>query len=1133
MEIRGYGHYRSASSHSTTVTLKAGDVYEAVVKEQVGEKEAIVQLRGVDIRFRFEGDVPPSGRVKVQVTGGDGDIVEGKVVTPPPASSFEKFETPELRQAAMIVTQKQLPLTRETVESLRTFLTEGKGTVEQKLETIQIAATKKLDMTIKQLQAVHEALHGKPFSESLHDIVQVIDKHFSFTPIVKQQSQTVSELRAQLQQERNMDRVLELAKQFAEESGHDEIAKAVREATILRERGHETFARSRIMQAVDVAETNEKIDHGQMERATTKEKQLQMVRQQIEREPIVAKALTIAKGSDVVRQTLGRALQEAEQLYRSGQPLSAKERLLEAFASVEEKDNVPTQLSPTTQKQMVDEAKRMVRNARSIEDAVRQLKETALPRIEVNELHEAIERVEQLGEKAKADLIQALRAVGAMRETLRPNAPIAKVDVQEAQLKQVIEVRKQVENAPTVKAVEPQVRELARTLPAEQAEKVVRALEQSKQQETMGRSVEARQQLMQALRAVEEDTVADVVRTAKEAVRANTPVTKVDMQEAQLKQVAEVRKQVESTPTVKAVEPQVRELARTLPAEQAEKVVRALSQAKLFETVGRGVEARQPLVQALQSIEQQLEPEYMNRAKMIADRLEQQTMTLTEAVRQLQADAMLTKQPNMPQTLQQMAQMLDKQREQLFTAIATIENEQRATNDVRALIAQAIKTIQKEPNVKEALQMARAHLAQHMEPLLHDAFARADELAKNGREIAARQTVVQALQQIETTLPTNDASSPADAAYESLAALGLQSKDMIVQTVTKRMAEATKQFQQAKRDMMRNLDAIDHLITQYKQAARPQAKQLLETTIKQLDQTILKSDAMLFADMTMEKKLLQASSQLAEAKKLLDKGQMAEAQKIVKQVKSTLEQMQFKPSDVKVKHFVQAQSLKQQTPEQALLTQWNEIVQPEPSARHMLQTIHRLGFMHEADIANSLVFHGASEQREETVKGLLMQLAQADGEAAKQAEQALTHMTGQQLLNKNDQGSAMQTLFFTIPLLLQKEVRDVKVYVNARNDGKRVDWENCSLYFLLETKKLGDVGVLLSANERTISVTFRNDREDFAERMRPLVETATKRLEEIGYRVGNVQFTTFAKHEEKSNEPKRATWTEKGYDFTI
>ena len=1024
MEIHGYGYYRPTSSSSTTVTLKAGDVYEAVVKEQVGEKEAIVQLRGVDIRFRFEGDVPPSGRVRVQVTGNNGDVVEGKVVTPPSPSSFETLETPELRQAVTIVAQRQLPLTRETIESLRTFLAEGKGTVEQKLETIQIAASKKLDMTMKQLQAVHEALHGKPLSESLHDIVRAIDEHFSFTPIAKQQSQTISELRAQLQRERNIDRAIELAKQFAEENGHDEIAKAVREANILKERGHETFARSRIMQAVAMAETNEKIDHGQMERATTQEKQLQMVRQQIEREPIVAKALTIAKGSEVVRQTLGPALQEAEQLYRSGQPLSAKERLLEAFNAAEKREDVPKLPS---QKQMIDEASGIIRTARDVEEAVRQLKEAILPRMEMKDINEAIERVEQMGKQAKEQLIASLRKVGE---------------------------------------------------------------------------------------------------------RVEQPST-VETKAEQLKQVAEVRKQAESESTVKAVESQVREVARTLPVGQAEKVIRALNQATLFETVGRGAEARDQLVQTLRSIEQQLAPEYVKRAHVIADRLQQQTMTLAEAVRQLQADTTLAKQPNMAQMLQQATHVLNKQREQLLTAVATTKNEQRATNDVRTMIAQAIKTMQKEPNVKDALNIVRAQLAQHMEPLLQEALARADELAENGREIAARQTVVQALQQIETTLSTNDASSPADAAYESLAALGLQSKDMIVQTVTKRMAEATKQFQQAKRDMTRNLDAIDHLITQYKQAARPQVKQLLETTIKQLDQTILKSDAMLFADMMMEKKLLQASSQLAEAKKLLDKGQMAEAQKIVKQVKSTLEQMQFKPADVKVKHFVQAQSLKQQAPEQALLTQWNDIVQPEPSARHMLQTIRRLGFMHEADVANNLVFHGASEQREETVKGLLMQLAQANGETAKQVEQALTHMTGQQLLNKNDQGNAMQTLFFTIPLLLQKEVKDVKVYVNARNDGKRVDWENCSLYFLLETKKLGDVGVLLGANERTISVTFRNDREDFAERMRPLVETATKRLEEIGYRVGNVQFTTFAKHEEKSNEPKRATWTEKGYDFTI
>ncbi|EMT45157.1 metal-dependent peptidase, partial [Anoxybacillus flavithermus AK1] len=603
MEIRGYGYYRSPSSSSTTVTLKAGEVYEAVVKEQVSEREAIVQLRGVDIRFRFEGDVPPSGRVKVQVTGNSGDVVEGKVVTPPSPSSFETLETPELRQAATIVAQRQLPLTRETIESLRTFLAEGKGTVEQKLETIHIAASKTLDMTVKQLQAVHEALHGKPFGESLHDIVRAIDEHFSFTPIAKQQSQTFSELRAQLQQERNFDRVIEIVKQFADDGRHEEIAKAVREAIALKERGHESFARSRIMQAVVAAEVNEKKAADlKMEQSSSANKELQMVRQQIEREPIVAKALAMAKGSDVVRQVLGPALQGAEQLYRSGQPLSAKNRLLEAFNAAEKREDVP---KLPAQKQMIDEASRIIRTARDVEEAVRQLKETILPRMEMKDINEAIERVEQMGKQAKEQLIASLRKVGERVE--QPST----VETKAEQLKQVAEVRKQAESASTVKAVESQVREVARTLPVEQAEKVIRALEQSKQLETAGRTVEARQQLVQALRTVEEETTADVVRTAKETVRP----TPVETKSEQLKQVIEVRKQAESAPTVKAIEAQVREIARTLPAEQGEKVVRALEQSKQLETVDRTSEARQQLVQVLRTVEEETTADVVRAAK--------------------------------------------------------------------------------------------------------------------------------------------------------------------------------------------------------------------------------------------------------------------------------------------------------------------------------------------------------------------------------------------------------------------------------------------------------------------------------------------------------------------------------------
>ncbi len=47
---------------------------------------------------------------------------------------------------------------------------------------------------------------------------------------------------------------------------------------------------------------------------------------------------------------------------------------------------------------------------------------------------------------------------------------------------------------------------------------------------------------------------------------------------------------------------------------------------------------------------------------------------------------------------------------------------------------------------------------------------------------------------------------------------------------------------------------------------------MLETTISKLDNAILKSDMMLFTDMKTEKQLMNASTQLAEAKKLLAKG---------------------------------------------------------------------------------------------------------------------------------------------------------------------------------------------------------------------------------------------------------------------
>ena len=157
---------------------------------------------------------------------------------------------------------------------------------------------------------------------------------------------------------------------------------------------------------------------------------------------------------------------------------------------------------------------------------------------------------------------------------------------------------------------------------------------------------------------------------------------------------------------------------------------------------------------------------------------------------------------------------------------------------------------------------------------------------------------------------------------EQLQALNLSSKDILVTRISQKLAQVTADFRNLKRDLTRNLNQVEHSLNTFKNNGAPQAKQVLEATITKLDHAILKSDMMLFTDMKTEKQLLQASSQLAEAKKLLAKGQHVEAGKIVHEMKSLIEKVVFQPSQQKIVHYVKGESLtlNQSAPEQQLLT---------------------------------------------------------------------------------------------------------------------------------------------------------------------------------------------------------------------
>ncbi|MEH7125686.1 hypothetical protein V7127_20970 [Bacillus sp. JJ1773] len=388
---------------------------------------------------------------------------------------------------------------------------------------------------------------------------------------------------------------------------------------------------------------------------------------------------------------------------------------------------------------------------------------------------------------------------------------------------------------------------------------------------------------------------------------------------------------------------------------------------------------------------------------------------------------------------------------------------------------------------------------------------------------------------------TQDQPIPDDAVQP----LNLDSKNILVTEITKKLSQMTIDFNSMKREAVKYLDHLNQFLNENKPIPAAQVKQLLESTINKLDNAILKGNYMLYTDMGTEKELLSASSQLAKARDMLAKGSYLEANEIVKEVKVLLNNISFKPSISKVMHFVSEQSLLQkEEPTKQILKELQQAIKPisgqESSARQVFEVVKRLGLIHENQAAH-LVTGTSKGETEPNLKSALMKLIQAeDGQprTVQPLEQALNNLTGQQLLNKPD-STGVQNLFMQLPLLLHNKVENVKVFVNSQKKGEGIDWENCSLYFVLETQKLGNIGILVHANNRNLSITLKTNREGLAEKAGQFSEASLQRLNEIGYKVGSVQIKPFDGQEtnqtpmEAKTASEEQTSTERGYDFKI
>jgi hypothetical protein len=474
---------------------------------------------------------------------------------------------------------------------------------------------------------------------------------------------------------------------------------------------------------------------------------------------------------------------------------------------------------------------------------------------------------------------------------------------------------------------------------------------------------------------------------------------------------------------------------------------------------------------------------------------------------------------------------------EVFTDNESIES---PTNSA---IQDITKLIQKEPSMEKVLDGVQAFIEENSALDVSGvkvANEKATQLTEAGREVAARKEIAMAISQLKESDQNlqkphaNQSLSKAEQYLinEAVQSLKLDSKNMLVTQITKKLSQMAIDFKQMKREMSRNLDAASKLMQGNKPGSTVPVKQMLDATITKLDKTILKSDSMLYTDMTTEKEMLKASSQLAEARNQLNKGNMTDANQIVKEVKDVVDKLMFKPSDNRVKHFISEQDLS--TPKGMLEKAIHPFPDQDSGARRVFETIKSLGLTHEADSTQSLL---NKQEVPHNLKSVLIQMLEADSSQSKlPMEQALANITGQQLLNKQD-STGVQNLFMQLPILLNEQVENIKVFVNSQKKDEKIDWENCSLYFVLETKKLGEVGISISAVNRNLSITFKNDQASFQGITEPLVETAKERLQEIGYNVGSLQFKPLnsgnGNGPVEKTSPTKAVFTEKGYDFTI
>jgi hypothetical protein len=1041
--------------------------------------------------------------------------------------------------------KKVVRQTREHVQQLPT-VTKALEKTQEMLKSISLApkSIEKFELDVqetKQYQQLGKEQLGK------ERFVQALQQLENELPEVKsnktemQLKEVVRQTREQVHQTSSVNKAIEKTQDLIksipfESKSIERLERAVQGAKQYQKLGKDQIGKERIIKALQQIE-NELPEVKSSKTEMQLKEVVRQTRNQVQQSPTVTKA--IEKTQDLIKsfslepksvEKLERAVQEARQNQQLGREQAGKERITQVLQQVE--NELPEQSvvkkTESQSKEIIRQIREQVHQTSTVTKAIEKtqdfIKSIPLERKSIEKLVQAFQEAKQYQQLGKEQLGKE-RIVQSLQQIENELSEVS-TSKSELSTKEVVrQTKEQVQQISTVtKAIE-KTQDMLKSFPLEpkSVEKLERAVQEAKQYQHLGREQLGKEKIVQALQQIENEL----------------PEVSTSKNELQLKEtVRQTREQVQQAPTVSKAVEKTQELINSLPhaTKMVVKLESAIQVANHYQQQGKEQAGKERVVQALQQLESELQIETPNKNSQ-NDKIANQTINMQFNSKDIQVNSNEAE--------------LEK---------ITLQNKTEITKQA---VDQWMNMIQKQGKMNQALDLLQAEIDKYPESApvkkVMESMERAAQHIESKKELAARKEIHETLQQLKPNLPSESTENhemqsineEMKSFIKNSPLLASASKDIVVTKVTEKLAKATTDFKEVQRELIRNLNNVDNMLrTQHTQ---PQARQLLESTISKLDNSILKSEMMILSDMGTEKKLIQASSQLAEAKKLLSSGNSFEAQKIVQNVSKLLEKINWKPSEVKVMHYTNGLSNEQPVPhyEKQLtktisnIANYTEMEYGSP--REMYEKLRSMGLNYERDIGNYFASNKPEHQLKEletnNLKYLLQKISSEDGTGkfVQQIEQTLSNITGQQLLSKSDHQANQQSMMFSLPVQLEQQMKNIKVFVNSKKDGQKVDWENCSLYFLIDTPKLGEVGIHVSAADRKLSLTLKNNSYDFEQVAKPIGEKAIQKIEEIGYRVNGMKFTNLRSEPASQKGQVETTpeidfanyFTEKGMNFTI